>query len=166
MKTWNIFLGICLLVLCIRGFMPAAQAALINTPGQPVILHGNSGSDTSGILSFAKLNQIKADGTSVPFSIPPNNDLIITWLQFGVNAVDTSLATGADLQMGPYYSRAMAMNNGGAGFTDSLDPGFIISLQGFTDPRYNNFYMINTKNNAIIPGTINVRLIGYLAPVP
>ena len=68
--------------------------------------------------------------------------------------------------MGPYYSRGLTMNNGGAGFTDSLDPGFIINFQGFTDPRYNNFYMINLKNNAIIPGTINVRLIGYLAPVP
>jgi len=165
MKTWNIFLGICLLVLCIRGFMPAAQAALINTPGQPVILLGNSGSDTSGILSFTKLNQIKADGTSVPFSMPPNNDIIITWLQFNVNAVDTSLATSADLRVGPYYSRGLTMNNGAAGFTDSFDPGFIISLQGFTDSRYNNFYMINFKNNAIIPGTINVRLIGYLAPV-
>jgi hypothetical protein len=165
MKTWNIFLGICLLVLCMSGLMPAAQAALINNPGQPVLLQGNSGSDTSGILSFTKLNRIKADGTSVPFSMPPNNDIIITWLQFNVNAVDTSLTTIADLQVGPYYSRAMTMNNGAAGLTDSLDPGFIISLQGFSDPRYNNFYMVNLKNNAIIPGTINVRLVGYLAPV-
>ena len=145
--------------------MPAAQAALINTPGQPVILLGNSGSDTSGILSFTKLNRIKADGTTVPFSMPPNNDIIITWLQFNVNAVDTSLATSADLRVGPYYSRGLTMNNGAASFTDSLDPGFIINLQGFTDSRYNNFYMINLKNNEIIPGTINVRLVGYLAPV-
>lgn len=166
MKVRKIIPGICLLALFITGHMPAAQAALINSPSQPVILMGNSGSDTSGILSFAKLNRVKADGTTEPFSMPLNHFIIITWLQFNVNAVDTSLATSADLRVGPYYSRAQNMNNGAAGITDGFDPGFIISLQGFTDSRYNNFSMINLKNDAIIPGTINVRLIGYLAPVP
>jgi hypothetical protein len=58
------------------------------------------------------------------------------------------------------------MNNGAAGVTDGGDPGFRINFQGFTDTRYNNFYAVNLKNDGIIPGTINVRLIGYLVPVP
>ena len=43
--------------------------------------------------------------------------------------------------------------------------GLVINFQGFTDTRYNNFYAVNLKNGSTIPGTINVRLIGYLVPV-
>ena len=80
--------------------------------------------------------------------------------------MNTSLATNVDLRMGPFYSRPLTMTNGNAGFIEGFDPGFRINFQGFTDPRYNNFYAVNLKNDSIIPGTINVRLIGYLVPVP
>jgi hypothetical protein len=166
MKISKIFPGICLIVLVVAGLIPAAQAALVKSPWQPVDLQGSSGSDTSGILSFSKLNQVKSNGTIVPFVLSPNQDIVITWIQFNVNAVDTSLATNADLRVGPYYSWPAKINNGGAGCTDGLDPGFVINYQGFTDTRYNNFYTVNLKNDGIIPGTINVRLIGYLVPVP
>jgi hypothetical protein len=166
MKMRKIFPGICLTVLLITGLTPAAQAALVNNPGQPVILQANSGSDTSGMLSFAKLNRIKPDGTFEPFVLPPNQSIVITWVQLGVNAVDTSLTTIADLRMGPYYSQPWSMSKGGASFQAGLDPGFRINSTGFTDSRYNNFYAVNLKTDGIIPGTINVRLIGYLVSVP
>jgi hypothetical protein len=165
MKTWKIFPGICLAVMLVGGLNLAAPAALVNKPSQPVFLQGNSGTDISGILSFAILNQVKSDGTVVPFIMGPDQDIVITWVQFNVNAVDTSLVTNADLRVGPYYSWPTKINSGAAGFTENFDPGFIISFQGFTDPRYNNFYTVNLENNVIIPGTINVRLIGYLVPV-
>ena len=72
MKTSKIFPGICLTVLFIAGLTPAAQAALVNSPWQPVDLQGNSGTDTSGILSFSKLSQVKSNGTIVPFVLSPN----------------------------------------------------------------------------------------------
>jgi len=164
MTTSKIFPGICLAVTLVMGLIPAAQAALVNSPWQPVDLQGNSGTNTSGILSFSNLNQVKSNGTTVPFVLSPNQDIVITWIQFNVNAVDTSLGTNADLRVGPYYSWPAKTNNGGAGFTDGFDPGVRISFQGFTDPGYNNFYAVNLKNDGIIPGTINVRLIGYLVP--
>jgi hypothetical protein len=165
MTASKIFPGICLAVTLVLGLIPAAQAALVNSPWQPLDLQGNSGTDISGILSFSKLNQVKSNGTIVPFVMSPNQKIVITWIQFNVNAVDTSLSTNADLRVGPYLSFPATMNNGAAGVTDGGDPGFIISFQGFTDTRYNNFYAINLKNDGIIPGTINVRLIGYLVPV-
>jgi hypothetical protein len=166
MKISKIFPGICLLVLCTTNLMPTAQAALINSPSQPIILQGSSGSDTSGLLSFARLNRVKADGTVEPFSLPSNKSIVITWLTFNITAVDTSLATNLDLRVGPFYSRSMTTNNGAAGLTDGFDPGFIINSQGFTDPLYNNFSAVNLKTDGIIPSTINVRLVGYLVSLP
>ena len=165
MKISKIFPCICLTVLFITGLTPAAQAALVNSPWQPVDLQGNSGTDISGILSFSKLSQVKSNGTIVPFVLLPSQAIVITWIQFNVNAVDTSLATNVDLRVGPFYSCPAKTNNGAAGFTDGFDPGFRISFQGFTDTRYNNFYAVNLKTGSIIPGTINVRLIGYLVPI-
>jgi hypothetical protein len=166
MKTNKIIPGLCLIVLLVASFTPAAQAALVKNPGQPVTLQASSGSDPSGYLSFSKLNRIKADGAIEPFVLPPNQSIVITWVQLGVTAVDTSLKANVDLRMGPYYSRALTMINGNAGLIDGLDPGFRINATGFSDPRYNNFYAVNLKNDGIIPGAINVRLIGYLVPLP
>jgi hypothetical protein len=165
MKTWKIFPGICLAVTLVLS-SPGAWAALVNKPSQPVILAGNSGSDTSGILSFAKLNRIKSDGTAVPFVLPSHQKIVITWIQFNFNPVDTSLVTNVDLRVGPYFSWPAKINNGLAYFSDAgIDPGFIINSQGFTDPRYNNFYAVNLANSSIIPGKISVRLIGYLVTI-
>jgi hypothetical protein len=162
MKISKIFSYIGLTVLLLTGLTPAGQAALVQSPWQPVDLQGNSGTDTSGTLSFSKLNQVKSNGKTVPFVLPSNQDIVITWMQFNVTAVNTTLSTNADLRVGPYYSGPATTINGAAGFMDGFDPGFRISFQGFTNPSYNNFYAVDLKTGGIIPGTINVRLIGYL----
>ena len=120
MKTSKFFPGICLAVTLVMGLHVAAWAALVNSPDQPGHPQGNSGSDTSGILSFATLYRIKADGTidPFPFSLPANRAMVITWLQVGVNAVDTLLATNADLRMvlrfpGPVYDQRRRRSHGG-----------------------------------------------------
>ncbi len=166
MKTWKIISRICLVMALIASLAPQVFAALLTGDRQAVILQGSSGDDTSGVLSFSRLLRIKPDGVVEPFVLPHNKDLIVTWINLQMNAIDTTLATNADLRMGPHYSRALAMSNGGASFTEGLDPGFIISSEGFADPRFNNFYSVNLKNDTIIPGKINVRVIGYLVPVP
>jgi hypothetical protein len=165
MQIRKIFPGICLIVLCITGFMPTAQAALINSPSQPVDLQYNPPTDdTSGILPFSKLMRVKSDGTAVPFVLPSNQELVVTYVHLGISAVSPSLATNADLRMGPFYSRSQVMTNGGVSFADSLDPGFRITAGGFSNPLYNYFSVADLKNGGIIPGRITVRLVGYLAP--
>jgi len=164
MKVRKIIPGICLLALFITGLMPAAQAVLVNNPWQPVDLR-NLASDTSGILPFSQLVQVKSDGTSVPFVLPPNQELVVTYVHLGITAVSTSLVTNVDLRMGPFYSRSLMMTNGSAAFIDSFDPGFRINAAGFSDPLYNYFSVADLKNGGIVPGRIVVRLVGYLAPV-
>lgn len=166
MKISKIFPGICLIVLFVSGLIPMAQAALVDNPRQPVDLLYNPGSaDTSGILPFSNLLQVKSDGTSVPFVLPPNQELVVTYVHLGITAVNTSLATNADLRMGPFYSRALSMTNGNAAFIEDLDPGFRINATGFSDPLYNYFSVVDLKNGSIIPGRVVGRLIGYLVPV-
>jgi hypothetical protein len=152
------------MVLLAAGFTLTAQAALVKNPKQPIILVGGFGSDTSGILPFSSLVQIKSDGTTVPFVLPPNQDLIITYFHYNHKAVEMSLTTNVDMRMGPFFSRSLMMSNGGSAFIETFDPGFRISLMGLSDPRYNFFYTVNLKTGSIIPGTIGVRLVGYLAP--
>jgi hypothetical protein len=165
MKTLTVFLGICLLVLCMSGLMPAAQAALIKNPTQPVDLLCNPPlEDTSGILLFSQLVRIKTDGTSVPFVLPSNQDLVVTYVHLDIAAVNTSLTTNVDLRMGPFYSHSLSMTNGRAAFIDSLDPGFRISAAGFSNPLYNYFSVADLKNGGIVSGRIVVRLVGYLTP--
>jgi hypothetical protein len=54
MKIKKIFPGIWLLALFLAGFMPAAQAALVNNPSQPVDLLYNPGSgETIDTLPFS-----------------------------------------------------------------------------------------------------------------
>jgi hypothetical protein len=167
MKISKIFPCICLTVLFITGLTPAAQAALVQSTWQPVTLQGNTNpGDTSGILPFANLLRVKSDGTIVPFVLPPNQALVITYVHLGIGAINTSLGTNVDLRIGPFYSRPLMMTNGNAVFIDGSDPGFRINFQGFNDPRYNYFYAVDLQNNSIIPGSISVRLVGYLVPNP
>ena len=167
MKLRKIFPFIGLTVLFMVGLTPGAQGALVNSPWQPVDLEGiPSPGDTSGILPFANLLRVKADGTKTPFVLPPNQELVITYVHFNIRASETTLTTNVDLRIGPFFSRPMTMNNGSAAFVEGYDPGFRINFQGFTDPRYNYCYGVNLKNNSFIPGAVSVRLIGYLASAP
>jgi hypothetical protein len=110
--------------------------------------------------------QVKSDGTSVPFVLPPNQELVVTYIYFNIAAATQSLATNADLRMGPFYSRSQVMTNSNAMIIDSLDPGFRINASGFSDPSYNYFSVADLKNGGNkIAGRIVVRLVGYLAPV-
>ena len=94
MKIRKIFSGIWLLALFLAGFMPAAQAALVNNPSQPVGLLYNPGSgETIDTLPFSKLMQVKSDGTSVPFVLPPNQELVVTYIYFNIAAATQSLTT-------------------------------------------------------------------------
>jgi hypothetical protein len=166
MKIRKIVSGICLAALCITGFMPSAQAALLNSLKQPVDLLYNPGSgDTSGILLFSQLLRVQSDGTLAPFVLPPNQELVVNYMHFDIHAGNPSLATNADLRMGPFYSRSLMMTNGTTAFIDSLDPGFRINAAGFSDPAYNYFSVADLKNGGNIAGRITVRLVGYLAPV-
>lgn len=154
-------------MLFVAGLIPAAQAALVQSPWQPVVLQGNTNpDDTSGILPFAKLVRVKSDGTIAPFVLAPNQALVITVVQRVISAVNTTLATNVDLRIGPFYSRPLTTTNGVAGLLEGLDPGFRINFQGFNDSRYNNFYAVDLKNDTIIPGVVSTRLIGYLVPNP
>ena len=102
----------------------------------------------------------------MPFVLPPNQELVITYVHFNLSAVNPSLSTNLDLRIGPFYSRPLTVTNGNVAFIDSSDPGFRINFQGFNDPRYNYFYALDLKNDSIIPGAVSVRLVGYLVPVP
>ncbi|MDO9530561.1 MAG: hypothetical protein Q7O12_00290 [Deltaproteobacteria bacterium] len=153
-------------MLFVAGLIPAAQAALVQSPWQPVVLQGNPNpGDTSVILPFSKLIRVKSDGTSVPFVLAPNQELVITYVHFNLNAVDPSLTTNLDLRVGPFYSRPLMMTNGNVAFIDGFDPGFRINYNGFNDPHYNYCYAVDLKNDSIIPGVVSVKLVGYLAPV-
>jgi len=167
MKLSKIFPHIFLTVLLITGLTPAAKAALVNSPWQPVDLQASPNpGDTSGIVPFANLIRVKSDGTVAPFVLPFNQKLVITYVHFNLRAVNTSLTTNVDLRIGPFFSRPLMMTNGNAAFIDSLDPGFRINVQGFNDPRYNYFYAVDLKNDSIIPGAVSVRLVGYLVSTP
>jgi hypothetical protein len=164
MKLSKIIPHIFLTLLLTAGLTPAAQAALVNSAWQPVDLQASPNpGDTSGVLPFANLMRVKSDGTLTPFVLPPNQQLVITYVHFGISAVNTSLTTNVDLRMGPFYSRPLMMTNGNAAFIDSTDPGFRINIQGFNDSRY-YFYAVDLKNNSTIQGSVGVKLIGYLAP--
>ena len=166
MKTWKFFPGICLAVLLVMGFSSAAWTALITSDSQAVLLAYNTGSDTSGIMPFSNLRRIKPDGTVEAFVLPPDKAIVVTWLKLSIAAVNSTLATQADLRMGPYYSRALNMNNGGAGLTEGVGDGFLINPTGFSAPNVSNFYVVNLKTDDIIPGVIDVRLVGFLVPYP
>lgn len=167
MKISKIFPHICLTVLCITGLTPRGQAALVNSPWQPVDLQaGPIAGDTSGIMPFANLLRVKSDGTIAPFVLSPNQELVITSVHFNLMAQNTSLTTNVDLCIGPFFSRPLTMNNGSAAFIEGYDPGFRINYQGFNDPRFNYCYGVDLKNNSFIPGAVSVRFIGYLVPVP
>ena len=144
MKAWNIFTGIGLAVTLVLGLNAGAQAALVNSPKQLIMMQGNSGADHSGILYFTKLSIVKSDGTTVPLpeSIPPRQDvnIVITWIQLGFTPDDKNLIANVDLQMGPFFSMPRILNNGWAGFTEGFDPGLVINLQGVTDPRIITLY--------------------------
>lgn len=167
MQTSKIFPGICLIVLIVAGLTPTVQAALVQSPWQPVVLQGNPNpGDTSGILPFANLLRVKSHGTIVPFVLPPNQELVITYVHFNLFAVNPSLTTNVDLRIGPFYSRPLTVTSGSVGFIDGSDPGFRINYNGFNDPRYNYCYAVDLKNDSIITGAVSVRLVGYLVPVP
>jgi hypothetical protein len=164
MKTRKTFSGLCLAVALTVGLAPTASAALVTSDTQPVLLFfPYDPSNTTGVVSFSKLQRVKPDGTKETFVLPSDKALVVTFIKIQVKAVDTSLTANADLRMGPYYSRMVSMTNGNAIYNDGLDPGIIIYPQGLTG---NNFYSVNLKNDVIIPGQIQVSLIGYLVPMP
>ncbi len=166
MKTWRIIPGIFLAVIMIMALAPAARGALLNREYQAFQLGGSS--DTTGILSFTKLNVLMPDGTQVAIgTLPPTAPakLVITFININFHAVNSSLNTNVDICMGPFYSRTVWLSNGSGGYTDAFDPGIVISPSGFNNPSYNNFYAIN-QNGDIIPGTVNVRLLGYVVFTP
>jgi hypothetical protein len=166
MKNWKIIPGICLAVILTISLTPMAWTALITSDSQAVLLQYNTGSDTSGIAAFSNLRRIKPDGTLETFVLPANKAIVVTWLKFNIAAVNTSLVTQADLRMGPFYSRALKMINGNVGIWESIDPGVLISPPGFTSPINSNFYSVNLQTGDIIPGTLDVRLVGFLVPYP
>lgn len=167
MKTWKIFPAICLAMIITWGLAPAAFGALVTSDRQVVNLGASQpAGDTTGILSFSKLMQLNPNGTQTAFTLPANKSLVVTYININVQAVDTLLATNADLRMGPFYYRTLAMLNGYAGYSETFDPGILIFSSGFTNPNYNNFYAVNLQNSGIIPGRVNVRIIGYLVSYP
>ena len=85
------------------GLAPAAFGALVTSDTQVVNLGASPPSgDTSGILSFSKLMKLNPNGTQTAFALPANKSLVVTYININVQAVDTQLATNADLRMGPF----------------------------------------------------------------
>ena len=167
MKTRKMFPVICLAAIITWGFVPAAFGALVTSDKQVVYLGVNfDPTNTTGSVSFSKLMKIKPDGSQEPFVLPAGKAIVITYINFSLKANETSLIANADLRMGPFYARTMGMGNGNAGYTENFDPGILISATGFSDPRYNIFYSVDLKDNSIIQGQIQVKLIGYLASYP
>lgn len=167
MKTWKIFPGMCLAVIITWGLASAAFGALVTSDTQVINLGaGPPTGDTTGILSFSYFFKINPNGTQTTFTLPANKSLVVTYINMNVQAVDTMLATNADLRMGPFYSRTLKMTNGYAGYSETFDPGILIFRSGFTNPSYNSFYAVNLQNSGIIPGRVNVRIIGYLVSYP
>ena len=167
MKTWKIFPVICLAVIISWVLVPGASGALLTSDKQEVSLTlAFDPNNTTGIVSFSKLNKIKPDGSQEPFVLPAGKAIVITFINFSLKANETSLTANTDLRMGPFYARTMVMSNGNTGYTETFDPGILISSTGFSDPRYNFFHAINLKDDTIIPGQIQVRIVGYLASYP
>jgi hypothetical protein len=166
MKTWKIVPGICLAMTLVWGLAPAAFGALVTSDAQVVNLGATPPSgDTSGILSFTNLFKINPNGTQTAFTLPANKCLVVTYININVQGA-TSLTTNADLRMGPFYSRVMAMTNGFTGYTETFDPGILINPSGFTNPDYGKFYAVDLQNGQTITGKVNVRIIGYLVSYP
>jgi hypothetical protein len=164
MKNRKIFPAICLAMIITWCLAPAAFGALVTSDRQVVNLGaGQPVGDTTGILSFSKLMQLNPNGTQTAFTLPANKSLVVTYININVQAVQTGLATNADLMMGPFYSRTLAMNNGFASYSETFDPGILIFTSGFTN---HNFYSVDLQNGVIIPGKVNVRIIGYLVSFP
>jgi hypothetical protein len=103
------------------------------------------------------------DGSVVPFH-PDNgtnntevvlNKIFATFF-YGANPPPDGPVT---FQLGPFYSLPGTINGGSAGFQDDIDPGIAIGQADFS-------FQVVDANNQIIPGTLTIRGVGYLAPLP
>ena len=148
-----------LLVIGMLIFTGAASGASIlasaNQIAQVVSPTSNSGS-----FPISSMLRVNANGQLEPIPAPmPENEVFIVTRIIGYFIADEpSLNTGTTFNLGDYYRMSPQISNGFCTFMEGITPGVPITNLGalvyLTDP-----------NKAVIPGVLNLRVMGYTTTI-
>ncbi len=157
MKPWK-RKGVPLLAfILVLVSVAAAPGAILQTGSQLINLVSPG---TSGPFSFKDMLMKDINGTAVPFSVPEGQVLMITRVGWNFTADNSSLNETVQLNVGNYWRVGAKMTNGFASASDSVNPG--IAVTNFITA---NIYVSDLNDiQTPIPGTLSLRIVGYLAP--
>lgn len=148
-----------LLVIGMLIFTGAASgASILASPDQ--ITQVVSPTSNSGSFPISSMLIVKANGQlePIPGSMPGNQVFIVTRIIGYFIATDPNLNTGTTFNLGDYYRLSPQISNGFGTFVEGITPGVPITNLGalvyLTDP-----------NKAVIPGVLNLRVMGYTTTI-
>ncbi len=136
----------------------AAPAAILQKGSQIVNLVVPA--TNNGSIAFNALMIRRPDGSTAPYTLPPNSVLMITKVAWNFKPADTQFSGLVQLNLGEYYrARAQVINSYCSG-NDLVLPGApaanmsaLIYLERVGDP-----------DRTPLPGTLSMRLVCYTVP--
>ena len=98
------------------------------------------------------------DGSTAPLVIPGKRVLLITKIIFYIaSSPDVPMA---QFQMVPFYYKNLSISNGFGGKVVDIKSGFPLAVWSSNF----NVKVVNKANSQTIPGTLQCRIVGLLAP--
>jgi hypothetical protein len=163
MKPKRFYLTICLISIFILASAGMARSGILDAASQMVNLTGNGAVP----VAFTSFQQVLPDGTSQPFTLPSDKVFVITKVIWSFYPQNTSFTGSAQLRFGTnptstaFYSKRTSFTNGsGSGENDNIPTGIPI---GVWTQSY-GAYVVNLADNTLLPGTLSMRVVGFLAP--
>jgi|GEM_PF-4196257 len=147
-----------LLVLGMLIFTGAASGASILESADQIAQVVSPASNT-GSFPISSMLSVKSDGKLSPISgpMPENQVFIVTRIIGYFIATDPTLNTGATFNLGDYYRASPQISNGFGSFMEGITPG--VPITNLSPVVYLHRATDSTK--AVIPGVLNLRVMGY-----
>jgi hypothetical protein len=163
MKLRKICTALILASLVMLAYTPSAESGILKSASQIINLTGTS--DSSGTLQFSSFRRVMPDGSTESFVIPHNRVLLVTKIYFVLSSSITGAA--AYLAIGPsdvtktqFYTKSATVSGGLYDSVADIESGFPLALW----PGSFVTRVVNRSTNLALPGTLQCRIVGLLAP--
>jgi hypothetical protein len=164
MKPKLYYLTIFLLLTFILASAGMARSGILESASQMVNLTVNGAVVP---VDFPSFQQVLPDGTSQPFTLPSGKVFVITKVIWSFYPQNTSFTGSAQLRFGTsptsiafYSKRTSFTNGGGSGENDNIPTGIPIAVW----TQSYGAYVVNLADNTLLPGTLFMRVVGFIAP--